>query len=132
MAQAMTNSTEFNEQRRFNRISFDAEAHLIKGEEKWPCQLIDLSLKGALIAHPKNLKTQTGDKFLLRLVLDSEREVVIEMQVSVSHIENDHIGFRCEHIDLDSITHLRRLVELNLGDTELLERDLSALENDLK
>ncbi len=127
MAQAMTNSTEINEQRRFNRISFDAEAQLIKGEEKWPCHLIDLSLKGALIAHPENLETQTGNKFLLRLVLDSEREIVIEMQVSVSHIENNHIGFCCEHIDLGSVTHLRRLVELNLGDAKLLDRNLSAL-----
>ncbi|VAX04921.1 hypothetical protein MNBD_GAMMA20-584, partial [hydrothermal vent metagenome] len=43
------------------------------------------------------------------------------------HSENDHIGFRCEHIDLESISHLRRLVELNLGDAKLLDRELSAL-----
>jgi hypothetical protein len=33
----------------------------------------------------------------------------------------------CESIDLDSITHLRRLVELNAGDPALLERELTAL-----
>jgi len=32
-----------------------------------------------------------------------------------------------QHIDLDSISHLRRLVELNLGDEALLERELAAL-----
>ena len=41
--------------------------------------------------------------------------------------QNDELGLRCVDIDLDSITHLRRLVELNLGETELLERELSAL-----
>ena len=32
-----------------------------------------------------------------------------------------------DHIDLESISHLRRLVELNLGDSSLLERELAAL-----
>jgi len=30
-------------------------------------------------------------------------------------------------IDVDSMTHLRRLIELNLGDPTLLERELKAL-----
>ncbi len=41
--------------------------------------------------------------------------------------ENGELGLRCEDIDVDSITCLRRLVELNLGEPELLERELSAL-----
>lgn len=115
------------EKRRFNRIDFFADALLTQGERTWPCQLLDLSLKGALITTPDNLQAEIGEVFLLELVLDSKEAVSIQMQVSVSHIENDHIGFRCDHIDLDSITHLRRLVELNLGDAELLDRDLTAL-----
>ncbi len=35
--------------------------------------------------------------------------------------------FRCEHIDIDSITHLKRLIELNLGDEALLHRELAHL-----
>jgi hypothetical protein len=49
------------------------------------------------------------------------------MDVVIAHQQNDELGVRCVDIDLDSITHLRRLVELNLGETELLERELSAL-----
>jgi len=49
------------------------------------------------------------------------------MTASVAHIDPTRIGFICEHIDLDSITHLKRLVELNLGDEELLHRELSSL-----
>jgi hypothetical protein len=37
------------------------------------------------------------------------------------------IGYRWEKIDLDSFSQLKRLVELNLGDPELLNRELSAL-----
>ncbi|HEX22470.1 MAG TPA: PilZ domain-containing protein [Chromatiales bacterium] len=123
----MNKDSKFNEQRRFSRISFDADVQLVDAKGSWRSQLIDLSLKGALIAAPRDWSGQPGEHFLLELALDSSEEVVIRMEVSVSHLENDHIGFRCEHIDLDSISHLRRLVELNLGDAELLDRELSAL-----
>jgi len=49
------------------------------------------------------------------------------MLTRLAHIRNNNVGLRCEYIDIDSITYLRRLVELNLGDAELLERELVAL-----
>jgi hypothetical protein len=49
------------------------------------------------------------------------------MNTRVAHLENTHVGLRCESIDLDSMAHLRRLLELNSGDPELVERELSAL-----
>ena len=42
-------------------------------------------------------------------------------------IEGIYFGLICRNLDIDSATHLRRLVELNLGDPKLLERELSAL-----
>jgi hypothetical protein len=45
----------------------------------------------------------------------------------VAHIEDDRVGVSCSHIDLDSAAHLRRLVELNLGDEAQLHRELQAL-----
>ena len=42
-------------------------------------------------------------------------------------MDTQSIGFHCQLIDLDSITHLKRLVELNLADEGLLHRELSAL-----
>ena len=34
---------------------------------------------------------------------------------------------RIEHLDIDSISHLKRLVELNVGDDELLYREIEHL-----
>lgn len=51
----------------------------------------------------------------------------IKMDITVAYIEDQQIGLDCKGIDLDSITHLRRLVELNLGDANLLKRELMAL-----
>jgi len=49
------------------------------------------------------------------------------MSTEVAHAEGHHTGLRCRAIDLDSVTHLRRLIELQLGDPALLERDLAEL-----
>ena len=42
-------------------------------------------------------------------------------------LKDHHLGLFCHHIDIDSITHLRRLIELNLGDETLLQRELAEL-----
>ena len=49
------------------------------------------------------------------------------MQGTITHIEETHMGIRCDQIDMESISHLRRLAELNLGDAQLVERELEAL-----
>ena len=41
-------------------------------------------------------------------------------------IEN-RVGIYCESIDEDSMIHLRKLIEYNLGDVELVNRDFEAL-----
>jgi len=53
--------------------------------------------------------------------------VNIQMEVHVAHSHDTFIGFECEHIDLDSMIHLRRVLELNLGDPMLLERELNEM-----
>jgi hypothetical protein len=114
--------------RLFTRIPFEATAQLVnkKDNRTWECRLLDISLKGILVSEPQGWQGNLDELFLVTLTLDNS-DVEIRMEVSTAHIEQHHIGFRCEHIDLDSITHLRRLVELNVGDTQILNRELSAL-----
>ena len=118
--------TEHNEQRHFTRIPFDAEANIECGNRQWRSQLLDISLRGALLNRPADWQGQLGDRCRLALHL-ADSAVEIDMDAEVAHLEDDHIGFHCLHIDLDSVTHLRRLVELNLGDQALLERELAEL-----
>ena len=47
----------------------------------------------------------------------------------MAHRGADHLGIVCEHIDVDSASHLRRIVELNTGNEHLLEREIEALIN---
>lgn len=121
-------SQQSDERRRFSRIPFDSVAHLNshKGELHLNCHVIDISLTGLLIKTPEGWLGKMKDQYAIDLLLDNA-QLVIKMEAEVAHIADDTIGFICRHIDLDSISHLKRLVELNLGDDALLHRELSAL-----
>lgn len=41
-----------SDRRRFQRFEFDAETELVQGQNHWPVQLNDLSLKGLLVHRP--------------------------------------------------------------------------------
>ncbi len=114
------------EQRRFHRILFDAPVRIRHGEEELITTLVDISLNGALILRPDNWSLERGDQVQLLVLLDSS-EARIQMRTEVAHQGQDTIGLRCIATDMEGIGHLRRLVELNLGDEGLLERDLQAL-----
>lgn len=114
------------ERRLFSRIPFNGSVTLISDEGRWVCNLVDISLKGVLIDQPEGWAGKIGQSFQLEISL-SEGKVNITMDVATSHIRDQRIGFCCTHIDLESITHLRRLLELNIGDEEQMNRELSAL-----
>lgn len=117
--------------RHFSRIPFDAEASILSsdGSQKWPCTLLDISLNGALTSLPDDWTGQRGDKYKLELQLGSlhEEALRLHMDVTVSHIENDHIGLQILQMDVDTASHLHRLVELNSGDPQILQREFAEL-----
>jgi hypothetical protein len=115
--------------RTFSRFGFDAGCIIHQGMNNWSSKLIDISLKGLLSEMPKNWDAKESEPMEAELKLSDDDSATIMMSVELVHKEGGCLGFRCNHIDIDSITHLRRLVELNLGRSDLLERELSALIN---
>lgn len=113
------------ERRRFKRIAFDAQTQLNQGQNSWPVELVDLSLKGLLIQRPTPWLGDPKQPFSVKIHLGEGVDVL--MDVELSHEDNDQLGFVCLNIELDSISHLRRLIELNLGDQAELDRELRAL-----
>ncbi len=114
------------ERRKHSRIAFQAPASLVFPDRTIDTVVIDLSLKGALVRLPASTSVQ--DQAICKLHVHlNETHDDIGMDARVVHNEGRYAGLRCLTIDLDSVTHLRRLVELNLGDPALLERELSAL-----
>lgn len=116
------------EHRQFHRVPFQAPAVLTSDCQKWRTEIIDLSLKGVLLNVPQSWNGDIGDIFQLEMNLSDE--VGVHMEIKLVHKQQQTIGFHCEHIDLESMTILRRIIELNLGDTSLLDRDIAALGHD--
>lgn len=114
------------ERRHFVRVAFDAPAQLTTIEDRFETKVIDLSLKGALLMMPAKAKVKIGAPCLLSVKL-TQMDESIAMAAEIASIRGSLVGLICRSIDIDSITHLRRLIEINLGEPHLLERELLAL-----
>ncbi|WP_332674409.1 PilZ domain-containing protein [Aromatoleum sp.] len=114
------------QRRLYSRIPFRTTATFLVDGAAVDCELRDLSLKGALVQPDDLSPPAPGQRCALELRLD-DGESVIRMGGSVAHAGHGRVGIVCREIDLDSLTHLRRLLELNLGDSEMLHVELSAL-----
>jgi hypothetical protein len=112
--------------RQFSRVHFASNARLYLPDGEFAVEVVDLSLKGALIRPEGDVFARMGSDCTLGIHL-GDQDATIRMECSVVHHEAGLYGLACREIDLDSITHLRRLVALNLGDEDLLERELALL-----
>ncbi len=121
----MNDTTAESANRRFHRIPFDGQARIYSSTAMWDTEVIDLSLRGALVRKPMDWPGKKGMN--LRLELRLPAMVIISMGVLAANVTEDAIGLKVERLDFDSFAHLKRMVELNLGDSELLNRELNAL-----
>lgn len=114
------------EKRRFQRIVFDAPCEIYWQDDVQIAELLDISLKGALVKRPDGWAASEGEPCELTVHLNDDESAIV-MAVTLRHLGKDRLGFKIEYIDLESASHLKRLVELNLGDADLLERELAHL-----
>lgn len=119
-------SMKMDDRRRFTRIVFNTKAKMHFGSDAWPVKLYDLSLKGALIERNADVPIDTNHAYHLSFKLEGS-DIELLMSIKIVHIENDTLGVECSHIGIDSAAHLKRLIELNIGDDALLNRDIEHL-----
>ncbi len=114
------------DKRRFTRAPFDAKATLGNDDSLWEVELIDISLNGVLIKRPEHWSGQMGEEFAFDMPLGDGAEFVI-MRCTVKRVDDERVGLQCSDIGIESVTHLRRMMELNTGDPELVNREFSQL-----
>ena len=113
------------EKRRFRRTDFGIRCVLRKGESGLQLRVVNVSLKGVLAEAPAPSTLALGTDGSLIIRLDPSAEE-IHAEVVLVHREESLLGFRIVSIDMDSMIHLRRLVEMNTG-TDLADEDLAFL-----
>jgi hypothetical protein len=122
----MTDANYPSGTRRFSRITYHRPAVLDLKSARAECEVLDVSLKGAMVEVGPTINPQVGDTCALLIRLDSGGAQV-RMDGEVVHVHGNKVGVKCDELDLDSIAHLRRLVELNVADDGVLQGELSAL-----
>lgn len=113
------------ERRQFSRVEFDAAVTISQDEKLYHSQLLDISLNGVLISTPNAYHIRTDMPCTLSVQLAEDTAII--MQVALIHSSSQVLGFHCTSIDMDSIIHLRRLIEINLNDPHAPERVLAEL-----
>lgn len=118
--------------RRFHRFPFEARAFLTIGTAKsLPCDLVDLSISGALVSLSDPLEPVSGCEGELGLVVTGlvrGDRVDIIGRVDAVWQQGNQLGCRFIGVDADSFAHLKTLIEDNLGDPMLLDRELTQLD----
>ena len=122
----MNDQQKQDERRHFSRILFNAECTLHQNDLEWTTQLLDISMRGILVHKPDHFSLDIKEPCEATVKLSGSDSHII-MSLNFSHEDKTALGFRCKYIDIDSMTHLKRLVELNLGSEDILKRELDAL-----
>ncbi len=113
--------------RRFTRIPFNVPALLEVRGEKLPCSLVNVSLRGALVELASGAPPLAGSACAVTIDLDPSGEARIRMGGEVAHQSGNQVGVRCGELDLESVQHIRRILEFNIGDEALVLREIGEL-----
>ncbi len=111
-----------DEKRKFSRILYATGAKLTQADKVWTTKILDISLNGALVGEPDSF-TVVNTPIILSFTLQGS-DIEMQMETRLIHQKFGRLGLRCEYIDVDSISHLRRMIELNTGDSSMLNREL--------
>ncbi|ACY52561.1 PilZ domain-containing protein [Vibrio diabolicus] len=114
------------ERRRFSRILHQAPAKVEQRDLAIEARIQDLSLHGLLM---KVEETEALDPALPAHVTFSfdQSEQVITLKAQIVDVSKCEIRLKIIKIDIESISQLKRFIELNVGNNDLLNRELEHL-----
>lgn len=115
------------EKRHFTRITshFTVSIESKKCDDIATGKLVDISLKGLLIEVDSEILT-IGEKYVINLPFPGS-EITMLFEAECVHADNGDFGFKFIGEDVDTMTHLRRFLELNLGDPGRITQELEFL-----
>lgn len=111
-------------QRNYQRINFRTEADISVADTPCRCDLVDLALQGALFRSEKPINLQIGNQTMLSIFLP-DSSVKMEFTGELIHQNGNFYGFIFVTEDDETMGHLRRLLELNFGDSNLADQEFA-------
>ncbi len=117
------------ERRVFSRIKFVTDVKLICRGQTYSSDMLDISLRGALLVPHNDPQIKTGETCELKFELP-ETDIVLQFTMELAHAEGDNLGFKFLSEDVETMTHLRQLLSLNLGNPDKITEELPFLISD--
>ncbi|MDX1776571.1 MAG: PilZ domain-containing protein [Desulfobulbales bacterium] len=114
------------ERRKFQRVTFATNANITSKGTKYNGELLDISLQGALVHAPGSIPLEEGTRCELSIHLDGS-DITMHFLADIIHRRGNKFGFKFISEDTDTATHLRRLLELNIGSSEAIDREIASL-----
>ena len=115
------------DRRQFERVHYEGEAVLSWGDHPPVTVVVEnLSLKGVLLRNlPEGSAPAKGETAKLAITLSHEAQM--NMSFQVAFLSGTRLGAKWTEIDVDGMTHLRRLIALNLGDATRVDEELAQM-----
>ncbi len=117
---------DVTEQRHFQRVPFATKSTIEFGGGQHEAEVVDICLKGALLKLSCTPECRRGDACTVSIVLDNS-DIVVQFEAEVAHLREQFLGVKLLKIDIDSMIHLRNIVELNTADPDQVRKELSFL-----
>lgn len=114
------------ERRQFSRVIYQVPTEISQGQVNVSGSVQDLSLHGLLIQCEELQQLNQENPVHVSFKLTNS-DINIQLEATIVSTINTSMRLRIEHLDIDSISHLKRLVELNVGDDDLLYREIEHL-----
>ena len=111
-----------NDQRNYRRIPFQTEAELNISDQRYQCDLVDLALQGALFQTDQDLPIEIGAQCPMTITLPSS-DLTMEFTGELIHHRGQFYGFIFVSEDAVTMGHLRRLLELNVGNGDVVDQE---------
>lgn len=112
------------EKRNFSRIPFKIEAQLEYNGQTIRGEVDNLSLKGMMLK--TDLRPEVDTLLPIKIVLTegADESLVLHINGRVVRQIPEGIGIFFDEMDLDSFSHLSKIIEYNSGDPEKVKNEL--------
>ena len=113
------------ERRNFQRVPFATKAEINCNSNKYHGELLNISLRGALVHGEGEIPLAQGSRCELLIHL-ADSEITLQFETDIIYCQNNRFGFKFISEDIDTATHLRRLLEFNMGSSEEIDREVAS------
>lgn len=107
--------------RKFTRFNLGIEAEIQNKDKLYRTEVLDISLKGILV-NSSSFVGELGENYVIQIVLSPE--IIMTFNSLLVHQENTNFGFKFMSQSLDSLSHLRSLLEFNSDDPDMVQEEL--------